>query len=141
MPTYPTFPENTEMLNETTELSFRLKPSPSAGVGVFTLHGINKGTHLRLRGEEKSIDDARFITLEEAEANLTLLAFCQWFGVYDVVEEKAGFWTSQKFNKMSLHWYLNHSDTPNVRLDENYEWFANQDIQVGQELTIDYHKL
>lgn len=141
MPTFSTFPENPEMLSETTDLSFRLKPSPLAGVGVFAIHGINKGTNLCLRGDKELLDDSKFITLEEAEANPKLLVFCRWYGCPTIVEENEGFWISQNFNKMSLHWYLNHSDTPNIHHDENYEWFASCDIKAGQELTVDYKTL
>lgn len=42
------------------------------------------------------------------------------------------------FNELTVSWYLNHSELPNVRCDSKYHFFAIRDIQVGEELTVDY---
>jgi len=42
------------------------------------------------------------------------------------------------FNKLTLAWYLNHSNSPNVDCNENYMFYANRDIKIGEELTVDY---
>jgi hypothetical protein len=38
------------------------------------------------------------------------------------------------FNPMTTSWYLNESKRPNVRFDESYEFFASEDIGVGEEM-------
>ena len=42
-------------MNTTSEFSFILKPSDH-GIGVFAVHDIWKGTHLRLFGDKETID-------------------------------------------------------------------------------------
>lgn len=133
-----TFIDNPQMLAHTAELSFRLKPSSIAGVGVFSTHGIAAGTYLHLRVE--TLDEVRFVSLREVADNRQMLLFCQWYGVA-AFESEPGFWVSANFNQMSMLWYLNHSDTPNTYRDENYEWFASCNITAGDELTVDYTTL
>ena len=42
------------------------------------------------------------------------------------------------FNKLTISWYLNHSETPNVAPDASYRFYALRDIGEGEELTTDY---
>jgi hypothetical protein len=42
------------------------------------------------------------------------------------------------FNRLTMSWYINHSENPNVYCDENYNFFALRDIKPGEELTADY---
>jgi SET domain-containing protein len=42
------------------------------------------------------------------------------------------------FNSLTPSWYLNHSTTPNLRCDENYDFFALRTVKPGEELTVDY---
>jgi SET domain-containing protein len=44
----------------------------------------------------------------------------------------------KSFNLMTVAWYLNHSDTPNVGCDKSYNFFSLRDIREGEELTADY---
>ena len=44
----------------------------------------------------------------------------------------------QNFNQLTMAWYMNHSDTPNVEIDENYDFRASIEIKDGEELTINY---
>ncbi len=44
------------------------------------------------------------------------------------------------FNNLTMSWYLNDSDTPNVEVDHHYNMRALRDIQAGEELTIDSSK-
>ena len=39
---------------------------------------------------------------------------------------------------MTVSWYLNHSNNPNVEIDANYHFFAKRSIRRGEELTVDY---
>jgi SET domain-containing protein len=42
------------------------------------------------------------------------------------------------FNDLTVSWYLNHSETPNVECDQEYRFFALRNIREGEELTVDY---
>lgn len=42
------------------------------------------------------------------------------------------------FNNLTVGWYLNHSDTSNVRCDEDYNFISNRLIKKREELTVDY---
>jgi hypothetical protein len=42
------------------------------------------------------------------------------------------------FNKLTVSWYLNHSDNPNVAADEELVFRAIRRIRRGEELTADY---
>jgi hypothetical protein len=44
------------------------------------------------------------------------------------------------FNNLTMSWYLNDSDDPNVRVDNDYHMWALRDIKTGDELTIDSSK-
>jgi SET domain-containing protein len=39
---------------------------------------------------------------------------------------------------LTLAWYLNHSDRPNVAADKNYNFYSIRRIKKGEELTADY---
>ena len=111
-----------------------LKPSKIQGIGCFTDSPIKKGQDIDAWNEEE--DDSRFITLEKAkkENQYCLETYC--------VKGKDGYWCPLDFRKMSVGWYLNHSETPNVDSSKDCgEYFANRDIELGEELTIAYAKL
>jgi len=117
-------------------LYFRLKPSTivGAGVGVFASTDIANGTFLEgLFGS----DDVRRLTWEE-------------FAALDVpTEVKENFVTRYEtecfvpkdFNLMSVGWYLNDADEPNLAHNANYDYFALRDIAAGEELFIRYEDL
>jgi len=118
---------------ETSELSFVLRPSPHDGVGVFCTHGIRKGSKLRLFPGP----DLRFVPNEKQEGNPLLEIFCDRYGI----EDRHGNRVAHDFGCMEIGWYLNHSETPTAHHDENYDYFASRDIQAGEEITIDYNTL
>lgn len=113
---------------ETDELSFVLRPSGIAGVGVFITHPVKKGTYLAL-----FLDDTiRRVSHEEMEKNPQLKGYCVFYGV----ERKDYYCVPHTFSKMEIGWYLNHSPTPNA--ERNDGWRAARDIAAGEEITIDY---
>ena len=110
----------------TTEFSFVLKPSEH-GVGVFAVHDIKSGEHLRLfgndnQGERRSKDDVpeffRDFCLDRGDS-----MFCP-----------------TDFGRMEVGWYANHSRTPNA-YHVTYAYFALREIKAGEEITIDYNTL
>lgn len=113
---------------ETDELSFVLRPSGIAGVGVFITHPVTKGTYLAVFIS----DDVRRIAYSELEKDPQLKAFCLVYGI-----ERAEYCcVPTSFTQMEMGWFLNHSATPNAIRDGG--WRAARDIAAGEEITIDY---
>jgi hypothetical protein len=114
---------------------FVLRPSPIQGVGVFTTSPVARGDHLRLWQEE----DWRFVTFAEAESDPELREFS---AIY-CVREAEGFHCPLDFHRMSIGWYMNHSDEPNARYRDatSFEYCAVRDIAAGEEIVCDYRLL
>jgi len=113
---------------ETDELSFLLRPSKIAGVGVIITHPVKKGTFLALFVE----DDVRRVPRSEMAKNPQLHAFCVTYGI----ERREYVCVPKNFSYMEVGWFLNHSKTPNAEHDG--KWIALRDIEAGEEITIDY---
>ncbi len=43
------------------------------------------------------------------------------------------------FNQLTMAWYMNHSDSPNVEIDEDYNFKTMVLVKDGEELTINYN--
>jgi len=125
--TFVTIP-NSDEPRETDELSFVLKASGIAGVGVFTTHPVKKGSYLALFFD----DTVRRIPYSEMDKNPQLKAFCLVYGI----ERREYVCVPHHFSHMELGWYLNHSKDPNAIHDG--KWIAARDIAAGEEITIDY---
>ena len=130
-PTFFTIPIDEAVYDKTDEFSFVLKPSPSGGIGVFTTHGIVKGTYLEMFPSP----GLRKFTHAQLAASPRLKAFCKVYGV----DTQEGSNVSQNFGCMSVGWYLNHSDTPNAHHEK--EWVASRTIAANEEITIDYREV
>lgn len=115
--------------SKTTELSFVLKPSAIQGIGVFAVHPIKKGTKLRLfiRGEK-----IRYLKLTEKNR--------PFVKTYCIPLAGNRFTAPGDFGRMSIGWYLNHSDEPNA-FHIDYTYYAHRKIESGEEITIDYGTL
>jgi SET domain-containing protein len=112
-----------------------LRPSAISGVGVFTTAPIVKGEHLRLWQEE----DWRFVSRAEAETDPEVRELRDTYCVTDA----SGYWCPLDFHRMSIGWYMNHSDQPNVSTSRelNYEYYAVRDIEAGEEIVCDYSRI
>jgi hypothetical protein len=115
---------------------FRLKPStiPGAGVGVFTTASIPRGTVLK---DLFAPDDVRRLTWAEFATLLVPNEVKENF----VTRYDDECFVPLCFNRMSVGWYLNDSDQPNLAHDANYDYFALRDIAAGEELFIRYDDL
>lgn len=105
---------------------FQLRPSEGKGIGVFARVDIEKGTKLD-----------RFIPTDSCmRKNPRDKEMSDFYGV----KSKEGYCVPKNWGRMSLWWYLNHSDDPNVDCaDDLFE--TTRDIKEGEEVTIDYSKL
>lgn len=110
-----------------------LRPSGIHGVGVFTYKKISKGLIIPLFEE----DDYRYIKRSQIKKTRLPLSFIEKYSI----QYKDGYSSPKNFHRMSIGWYLNHSDTPNAFCDENYDFFALRDIKKNEEITVDYDKL
>lgn len=109
----------------------RLAPSPIHGVGVFAIRNIKKDTNIFSNDESEMI----WISKKEVkkiskELKKLYLDFC--------VEKKDKFGCPLNFNLLTVGWYLNHSENPNVVCDDNYEFYALRNIKKDEELLSDY---
>ena len=117
--------------SKTTEFSFVLKPA-KYGVGVFAAHDISKGTHLRLFGDQETID-LRSLIRKPEDVPKIFRDYC--------IDKGSELICPLDFGQMHVGWYLNHSKTPDAIPDPDYKWYAKQDIKAGEEITIDYNTL
>jgi len=119
------------MQDKTTEFSFILKPAEH-GVGVFAVHGIKKGTHLRFWGEEPigSTDVGIFRNKKDVP---------DFFRQY-CVDRGDTLWCPKDFGHMEIGCYINHSKTPNTK-HQKYNYYSLRNILAGEELTVDYNSL
>jgi len=110
-----------------------LRPSTIEGIGCFTLQPIAAG---EVVGNLWDDEDVRFVPAASVPPDMLALhkRYC--------VESPDGFWCPLDFKRMSVGWYLNHSDRPNlVSRDGGQSYVALRDIPAEAELTIDYRKL
>lgn len=110
-----------------TEFSFILKPSQISGIGVFATHDISKGTilfsgtHVQRKLNRKDIP-AEF------------LSYCVLLNDEECI-------APERFDRIEIGWYLNHSNEPNVAIMSDYRMVAIHDIKAGDEIFVDYNEL
>lgn len=121
------------------EFSFMLKPSPLGGVGVFATHDIPVGTHLFNRKFEMR-------TMKVKDVPAPLLKYCIYINDLECL-------CPERFDRMEIGWYINHSSTPNIarknvvsnaEAEKNIKEravYAIQNIKAGDEIFIDYNSL
>jgi SET domain-containing protein len=109
----------------------RLRRSRRHGVGVFAIRAIKKGTAIFDTDDDPIcwIDAKKLRGLPKAIRNLY-----DDFGIID--GDRYG--CPRNFNQLTPAWYLNESKRPNVRCDDNYQFWALRDIRADEELTVDY---
>ena len=111
---------------EWSEFSAVLKPSPIHGIGVFAAHDIPKGTRV--------FADLNYRWYELNSVPVELRKYCQF-----LTEDKVR--GPERFDRMEVDWFLNHSNDPNIVEIKEECWIAVKDIKAGEELLIDYTQL
>lgn len=112
---------------------FLLKPSliPDAGIGVFTSQPLKKNDFADIFDPL----DGKFVEKPQPEQEVEML---NHFGI----ETETGWHIPLDYRRISVGWYLNHSDTPNlIANDDHTAYYANREILANEELTIDYSTL
>jgi len=109
----------------------RLRPSKHHGVGVFAIRKIRKGTRL-------FFDDVdEMVWVEQGKVKRLPKEVRRLYEDFSVLKE-GRFGCPRNFNRLTMSWYLNESDRPNVRCVEGYDFEALTNIKQGEELTVDY---
>jgi SET domain-containing protein len=111
-------------------MKFILKPSTieNAGVGVFSVENIKSGAKLTL-GDIKG----KLLEKELEDIPDEFLKYCPLLS-------NNRFLCPENFNQMTIFWYLNHSNLPNVSwLKEGF--YSNREILKNEELTVYYPDL
>ena len=108
----------------------RLKPSPIAGVGVFAIQHIPKETSIFPGEDEEILWTSKDKLPKTGAARKVYDDFC--------IIKSGRYGSPTSFNRLTISWFLNDSKRPNVRCDNNYDFYALRDIRSGEELTVDY---
>ena len=101
------------------------------GVGVLAIRDIPRGTQL-FRGEDERVVWVRLADVRRLPRELRRLytdfgmAWGKRIGV------------PRTLNMLSVGWYLNHSERPTTRADEDGRFHSLRRIRKGEELTADY---
>ena len=113
------------------EVYVRLAPSTVHGIGVFAIRDIPKGT-LVCKSHEGALRWIQEKEVEELPPEMQKLYedFC--------IYKDGQYGCPRSFNDLTPSWYINHSETPNVDIDEDAEFFALKLIKAGEELLADY---
>ena len=105
------------------------------GIGVVTSKLIKKGA--RVDAWEKG--DMVYVPLE----SITDMDYLKWLNVFGIVVWK-GFYAPPNPMRLSLAWYINHSDKPNLDIrvtPASWTIRAKRNIKPGEQLTVDYGTL
>lgn len=111
----------------------RLGVSTIHGIGVFAITNIPKGTLLFEN------DNTEMVWIDATETiGLTdnLKKFYEDFCV--LKDNGKTYGCPPNFNQLTMAWYMNHADEPNVTINDEYDFITSIDIKEGEELTINY---
>ena len=112
----------------------RLGISKIHGIGVFAISIIKKGTALF------KYDNTEIVWVNASEIVNTSDSIKKMYTDFCVIKDHGTLYgCPSNFNQLTMAWYMNHSDTPNVSIYKNYDFRTIRDIQDGEELTINYN--
>ena len=110
----------------------RLRPAPGKGIGVFAIRDIppDMNPFPGDGGPTRLVPSEVVDGIANAEMRRLYLDFCPLVDGH--------YLAPADFNRMTIAWYLNHSDQPNVLTDRDVEFRTARLIRTGEELTVDY---
>ena len=110
-----------------TQFSLIIKPSTLGGVGVFATHAISAGTQVFA-----GMYSPRKWRIKDIPAE---------FVKYCILLNEEECLGPERFDRMEIAWYVNHSDQPNIERRSDNDVIACRDIQAGDEILLDYNQL
>ena len=114
--------------NTWNEFSAILKPSSIHGIGVFATHDIKAGTAVFTQwSKEWRCKKAKYKEVPKK------------FHKYCIPISERKCYRPQRFDRLEVWFYLNHSKDANIEENEHGDWYAIRDIRAGEELLFDYH--
>jgi len=109
----------------------RLGYSKIHGIGIIAIKNIPKGTYIFCEDRSKMVEVDRSVVIkQEPEIRKFYNDFCVIKGDKYICPDN--------FNNLTIGWYLNDSNNPNVLCDSKYDFYAKRDIKKGEELTVKY---
>ena len=114
----------------------RLQPSKIHGIGVFAVRNIPKG-----RNPFRTIPkyaDFGYVRITEDELDALPSKLSEVIKALFIPTDGVMHIPNHGLNVIRVNSYLNHSDKPNMRTKDGYDFFALRKILVGEELTVDY---
>jgi SET domain-containing protein len=112
----------------------RLGLSKIHGIGVFAIADIDKGTHLF------EFDNTKMVWISTTELEKVPIKIKLLYQDFCVLNDnKTMYGCPENFNQLTMAWYMNHSDQPNVEADNEYNFSSIRSIKDGEELTINYN--
>lgn len=109
------------------EFSYILKPSPIGGIGVFATHDIPSGTLVFTAPFKFAIRKVKDVPAE-------FIKYCIFLSDEECM-------APERFDRMEIGWYINHSDKPNIAKNAENKTVVVRDIKAGDEFVCDYNKL
>jgi len=112
----------------------RLGISKIHGIGVIAIRDIPKNTLLF------EFDNSELVWIESDKLINLPDKLKKLYDDFCIIKDNGKLYgCPENFNQLTAAWYLNCSDTPNVVIDESYNFYAKFDIKEGEELTVDYN--
>jgi SET domain-containing protein len=105
------------------------------GVGVFAIRKIPEGANPFV-----GCFDGEFVEIPERDVMNLQDPFIKQY-IIDIAPLQEGHFYVPEcgLQRMDVSFFLNHSKTPNMREEgEEFYFFAIRDIEIGEELTVDY---
>ena len=109
------------------EFSVILQPSPIGGIGTFVTHNIAAG--------------AQLFTDSAARRRLPIADVPEPFRKYCILLSDTECICPERFDRMEVGWFINHSFQPNISRRSDGVIVAVHDIRAGDELLVDYNQL
>ena len=113
------------------KLFFFLKPESLERIVICAAQDIPAGTYLPIFAAK----DYRLMR----KKTLANMPMSEVFASYCVLDS-SGVHAPSNFNRMSIGWYITHSDNPTA-LHRNYRYYAARDIKAGEVITVDFKTL
>jgi len=115
----------------------RLGLSKIHGIGVFAITTIPKDTYI-FKDDHSSV-----VWVSETEINFSDLPayFQNFYNDFCIIKVKNNikyYGCPSGFNQLTISWYLNHSEMPNTACDTKFCFYTLREINIGEELTVDY---